>query len=86
MKTEQNLTVRLSAMMLVVADLQQAAAQPTIISTVPSNGATGVSPGAAVVFTFSTAMNPTATYVIFSDATANFESPTLSRHRPQHPR
>jgi Bacterial Ig-like domain len=76
MQTKQNLTVRLLAMMLLLAGLQQAVAQPTIISTVPSNGATGVSPGASVVFTFSTAMNPTATSAQFLDVTAS-QNPTV---------
>jgi hypothetical protein len=52
-------------------------AQPTIASTVPSNGVTGVLSGAAVVFTFSTAMDPAATSVVFSDVTASNESPTV---------
>lgn len=54
-----------------------AVAQPTIVSTIPTNGAMGVSPGAAVVFTFSTAMNPAATYAVFSDVTASNESPSV---------
>jgi methionine-rich copper-binding protein CopC len=62
-------------MMMLLAGLQ-AVAQPTIVSTVPSNGATGVSPGAAVVIHFSTAMDPTMTSTIFSDVTAS-ESPTV---------
>jgi hypothetical protein len=64
-------------MMMLLAGLRQAVAQPSIVSTVPANGATGVSPGAAVVFNFSTSMNPTATFVVFSDVTANNESPTM---------
>jgi len=40
-------------------------AQPTIVSTVPASGATGVSTTAAVVFTFSQAMNPSETEAIF---------------------
>jgi hypothetical protein len=63
--------------MMLLASLGQAVAQPTIVSTVPTNGATGVLPGAAVVFTFSTAMDPAATSVIFSDVTASNESPTV---------
>jgi hypothetical protein len=66
----------LSAMMLLFAGAGGAAAAPTIVSTIPVNGATSVSPGAPVVFTFSTAMNPAATYVIFTDATAG-ESPSV---------
>jgi len=72
-----NLTTQILAMMMLLAGLDQAAAQPTILSTVPINGATGVSPGAAVAFNFSTAMNPAATFVVFSDVTASNESPTV---------
>jgi hypothetical protein len=51
------------------AGLPRGIAQPTLISTVPSNGTTGVSPSAAVVFTFSTAMNTNSavTYAVFFD-------------------
>lgn len=63
--------------MTLLAGFQRAVAATTIVSTVPSNGATGVSPTAAVVFTFSTAMNPTATTADFLDTTA-FESPTMT--------
>jgi methionine-rich copper-binding protein CopC len=43
------------------------AADPTIDSTVPANGATGVSATAAVVFTFSAAMDTTLTAATFED-------------------
>jgi hypothetical protein len=72
-----NLTARILAIMMFLAGLRQAAALPTIVSTVPTNGATGVLPGSAVVFTFNTAMNPAATSVFFSDVTASNESPTV---------
>jgi methionine-rich copper-binding protein CopC len=72
-----NLTTQILAVMILLAGLGQAAAQPTIVSTVPTSGATGVSPGAAVVFNFSTAMDPAATFVVFSDVTASNESPTV---------
>ena len=42
---------------------------PTIVSTVPPNGATGVSPSASVVITFSEAMNTSVTTVYFIDST-----------------
>jgi hypothetical protein len=71
------LTIPLLAVTLLLAGQRAAAAQPTIVSTVPSNGATGVSPEAAVVFTFSVAMNPTETYAFFSDVTGDFESPPV---------
>jgi hypothetical protein len=46
-------------------NLTRALAQPTIVSTVPTDGATGVSTTAAVVFTFSEAMDPTETAATF---------------------
>ncbi len=73
----QNLTAGLLAAMMLLAGLQQAGALPTITSVVPGNGATGVSPGAPVVFTFSTSMDPTATVALFSDVTASLESPSV---------
>jgi hypothetical protein len=45
--------------------LQKASAQPTIVSTVPVNLASGVSPSAVVVFTFSESMDTTKTSVQF---------------------
>jgi hypothetical protein len=61
--------VGLWALTLLAGSIWQIAAQPTLVSSVPSNGATGVSPSAAVVFTFSTAMNTNAavTYPVFYD-------------------
>jgi Bacterial Ig-like domain len=53
---KQTLTVCILGTLVSLAGLQQAVAQPTV-SVVPANLATGVSPGAPVVFTFSTAMN-----------------------------
>ncbi|HEY5909436.1 MAG TPA: Ig-like domain-containing protein [Verrucomicrobiae bacterium] len=44
-------------------------AAPTIVSTVPANMATGVSPSAAIVVTFSEAMDPNATSAQFMDVT-----------------
>jgi hypothetical protein len=78
MQTKQDLTVRLLAMMILLAGLQPAGALTTILSTVPTNGATGVLPGAPVVFTFSAAMNPTSTVAAFYDVSAGFESPPVS--------
>jgi hypothetical protein len=43
---------------------------PVIVSTVPANLATGVSPTAPVVITFSTAMDTTATMATFLDVTS----------------
>jgi len=50
---------------------QIAAAGPTIVSVVPTTGATGVSASAAVVFTFSGAMNTTLTTAMFEDTNGN---------------
>ena len=64
-------------LLMLLAGPRRVAAQPTIVSTIPNNGATGVSPAAPVVITFSVAMDPAATYVIFSDVTGSNESPTI---------
>jgi methionine-rich copper-binding protein CopC len=53
------------ALITFLLGLTRALAQPTIVSTVPAAGATGVSTNAAVVFTFSEAMDPTATTATF---------------------
>ncbi len=59
--------VGLCALNLLTFSLWSAAAQPTLVSSVPADGATGISSNAAVVFTFSTAMNtnPAVTYAAF---------------------
>ena len=67
----------LIVLLMLLANPVRTMAQPTIISTIPNNGTAGVSPGAAVVFTFNTAMDPAATYAVFSDVTASNESPTV---------
>ncbi|MGH7969731.1 MAG: Ig-like domain-containing protein, partial [Limisphaerales bacterium] len=54
----------LTASVLCVGYVQ---AQPTIVSTVPAMGASGVSPTADVVFTFSEPMDTTATEAQFID-------------------
>jgi len=71
-----DLTARLAAMLMLLAGLQPAAAT-SISSTVPANGAVNISPGAPVVFTFSAAMNPSATTATFIDETAGGESPPV---------
>jgi hypothetical protein len=55
-----------------------AQAQPTILSTVPGNGATGVSTTAAVVFTFSEAMDTNATTATFVNVTTSGELVTTA--------
>jgi methionine-rich copper-binding protein CopC len=52
------------------------AADPTIVSVAPANGATGVSPSAPVVFTFSEAMDTTVTVATFVDT--NFATLTTT--------
>ena len=64
--------------MFVLLSNSQRVMGATIISTVPANGATGVSPAAPVVFTFSAAMNPTVTLALISDATATFAQPPVT--------
>ena len=61
---------RLVALLVLVGlflTLRQSQAAPTIVSTVPANMATGVSPTAPIVFTFSEAMNTAITMVTFMD-------------------
>jgi methionine-rich copper-binding protein CopC len=77
-KMKTNLISQLLALMVLLAGLQQAVADPAITSTVPSDGATGVSPSAPVVFTFNTAMDPTQTSAELTDATANEDPPMTS--------
>ncbi len=50
-----------------LACLVQAQAAPTILSTVPANGATGVSMNTTIVFTFSEAMDTNATSIFVYD-------------------
>jgi hypothetical protein len=67
------------ALLVLLAGFQPAMAQTTILSTVPVNGASGVSPSAPVIFTFSAAMKPAATIASFYDLTAGFQStPVIS--------
>ncbi len=57
---------------------QHCAAGPTIVSVVPANGAMGVSASAAVVFTFSAAMDTTLTTVMFEDTNSSTLTTTPS--------
>ena len=59
-----------------LACFKPAGAQPNLVSTVPANGATGVSPATAVVFTFNVAMDPEFTEATFIDFTNPFPIPT----------
>ena len=61
---------------LALARSTQAQTEPTIVSTVPPNFSTGVSPSAAVVFTFSEPMDPDATSADFFDSTTFNTLPT----------
>lgn len=72
---------RLAAWLALVGSLAcllQTQAQPTITSTVPANGASGVSAATTVVFTFSAAMDTSATSAIFYDPSFNFITTTPS--------
>lgn len=70
------------AMLLALAGslscLAQIQAAPTILSTVPANGATGVSTTTTIVFTFSEAMDTNETAALFYDAAFNFYTTTDS--------
>src|SRR5690349_10117840 len=65
-----------SLWLLAQAVLAQAQPEPTIVSTVPANFATGVSPSAPVVITFSEPMDPDLTSVAFYDSTTFSELAT----------
>jgi Bacterial Ig-like domain len=61
---------RFAALLTLAASLTcswQAHAQPTLVSVVPANGATGVSTATTVVFTFNVEMDPDATDATFFD-------------------
>ena len=60
--------MQLFVMIFVLTLSWQAHAQPVIVSTVPANGASGVSPSAAVVFTFSEQMDTALTVAQFVNA------------------
>src|SRR5262249_32040862 len=53
------------SVLFLLAGLRMASADPTIVSTVPANLAAGVSPTAAVVFTFSEPMDTANTEALF---------------------
>ncbi len=61
-----------------LAPLSAALAQPSIVSTIPANAATGVSPSAPVVFTFSTAMDTSLTTAQFFDTSGSSPAATAS--------
>jgi hypothetical protein len=60
-----SLPVKIWNFFIYLGFLSQLHAEPTLVSTVPTSGATGVSPSAPVVFTFSEEMNPDATEAQF---------------------
>jgi hypothetical protein len=62
----------LLALIFSLEGLARAQDEPTIISVIPPDMATGVSPSAPVIFTFSEAMDPDATQAEFADVTAPF--------------
>jgi hypothetical protein len=60
---------RVLALLFSLMSLGRVHAQPTIVSTVPPTGATGVSLSAAVIFTFSEVMSNTTTAYLFDSTT-----------------
>jgi methionine-rich copper-binding protein CopC len=67
--TGRNYVVRVFVSLLLLLSLERAQAQPTIVSAVPRNGATGVPLSAAVILTFSEAMNTSVTLAYLYDST-----------------
>jgi len=65
----RNYLVRGLVLLLSLMALERAHAQPTIVSTVPPTGASGVPLSAAVVLTFSEGMNTSATLAYLFDST-----------------
>ena len=65
----RNYLVRVLVLLLSLMSLERAHAQPTIVSTVPPTGASGVPLSAAVVITFSEAMNTSVTLAYLFDST-----------------
>ena len=64
-----NNLVPVLVLLLSLMSLERAHAQPTIVSTVPPTGASGVPLSAAVVITFSEAMNTSVTLAYLFDST-----------------
>ena len=64
-----NYLVRVLVLLLSLMSLERAHAQPTIVSTVPPTGASGVPVSATVVITFSEAMNTSVTLAYLFDST-----------------
>jgi methionine-rich copper-binding protein CopC len=64
-----NYLVRGLVLLLSLMALERAHAQPTIVSTVPPTGASGVPVSATVVITFSEAMNTSVTLAYLFDST-----------------
>jgi methionine-rich copper-binding protein CopC len=64
-----NYLVRVLVLLLSLMSLERAHAQPTIVSTVPPPGASGVPVSATVVITFSEAMNTSVTLAYLFDST-----------------
>jgi len=67
---------RVIALLMLLVPPGQAHAQPTILSTIPASGATGVSPSAAVIIAFSEAMDTSMTTADFIATNPYAEVPT----------
>ena len=65
----RNYLVRVSILVFTLITLMGAHAQPTIVSTVPPAGASGVPLSATVIITFSEAMNTSMTLAYLFDST-----------------
>ncbi|HMJ92431.1 MAG TPA: Ig-like domain-containing protein [Candidatus Acidoferrum sp.] len=68
----------LAALILISASCLRMQAQAFIVSTVPANGASGVSPSAAVIFTFDQQMDTAVTGADFTDTMTFMPLPTTS--------
>ncbi len=64
------------ALVVAVVHIAQTQAQSFIVSTIPANGSSGVSPSAAVVFTFNEQMDTALTMVQFIDTVTFMSLPT----------
>ena len=64
-----NYLVRVLVLLFSLMSIERAHAQPTIVSTVPPTGASGVPVSATVVITFSEAMNTSVTLAYLFDST-----------------
>ena len=72
----RNYLVRVLALLFSLMFLGRVHAQPTIVSTVPTSGASGISLSAAVIITFSEPMNNSVTTADFITSNPYQDLPT----------